>query len=734
MIVGDRAGVLACFDETANAAFATLCHLTAGEVDLALDLTVDTYAYLSRVTGGAPLEVDRRWVVAAAHSVFAVGSRPRGAVEPMAALAPLERVVLSLQHNEHWELGDVAALAGVTVEEATSASESATRAIGNTSAETALRACEIWFDDQMRDDVRAAVADGTVRETRSRNTRTTGITPYWSPAARGAPAETALDSPEPSRKARPSRRVTIAALVTSAAAIVALALWVRPSNDASRAETLPTAPASARTRASETTTTSTSLASQGSTPASSSSTADTAAVPTFTSASATSTGFVAGALPDGFQAAGTSSYGSDSETRPHWFELWSSDDATRSSGRWFGLIIVDENISLSDAGPAADAQRVEVAGRPALVHSAPDGVLSVVVQLPGREHVDIRSYGFNAEQLGNLVAALRTDVDNRPSFAPVAAPLLDGLALRSSEPTNQDSLSLQGYNHLSSSAFYVSSDSRHTITINSGAPSPNDLLASRLLNPPPVGAAGADAPDGQLMLDGTPRVAGTIVDPNTQTTIDHSSFVEWHLDGSTVTVIGDVPAEQLLEVARQVHLATADEWATQSSAEPVFNPADVTTDVTTPGSADAARVDISSTVTDAGPTWTVSADHLVVSGASTFTLFLSQRRAGSVINGSTTYDESTTRFALEADQDHPVREYNATDATIVVVIVTSPPEGAKVRLTFTGANPAQAGHILPLVPLGGDVFATAYAFSEQSSYTVDLMEMNGSTVIKTLLP
>ena len=44
----DRGAVLVCFDTTARLAFTVLSRLTAGDSARALDLLVDTYAYLDR--------------------------------------------------------------------------------------------------------------------------------------------------------------------------------------------------------------------------------------------------------------------------------------------------------------------------------------------------------------------------------------------------------------------------------------------------------------------------------------------------------------------------------------------------------------------------------------------------------------------------------------------------------------------------------------------------------------
>ena len=440
-------------------------------------------------------------------------------------------------------------------------------------------------------------------------------------------------------------------------------------------------------------------------------------------------------LPTGFQAGGGYADGRDSVSRQNWFELWATDDATRTSGRWFGLVVVDDSITLSGPEPATDAVRVEVGGQPALARPSSDGVLSLVVQLPGREYVELRSFGYTNDELVTLIGALDVGRDNRPHFGPAAAPLLDGLELRASEATSQTSPSLQAFNHLETTAFYVSADGTSTITINSGTQSPNDLLASRLLNPPPAGPAGAFAPDGRLVLDGTPRVAGTVTDPSIDPAIDPYSFVQWHREGLTITVLGNVPAEQLFEVARQVRPATPDEWVSQSRAVPVITSTQVSTTIDWDNP---TTIEISSTRTNAGPTWTVSVERTVTPGAGggggggQLSLVLAERRAPDPVStGSADFDETQSWFAFQPDPAHPVREYDAIDATIVVVVLTSPPQGAKIRLSLGTAGSGD-GTILPLIPVGDDVWVAAYAFSEQSAYTVELMEIDGSTVISAL--
>jgi hypothetical protein len=166
----------------------------------------------------------------------------------------------------------------------------------------------------------------------------------------------------------------------------------------------------------------------------------------------------------------------------------------------------------------------------------------------------------------------------------------------------------------------------------------------------------------------------------------------------------------------------------QSRAVPVITP----TQVSTTPAAGLPTIEISSTHTNAGPTWTVSIDRTVTPSAGQLSLMLAERRAPDPSStSSAAFDESQSWFALQPDPAHPVHEYDAIDATIVVVVLTAPPEGAKIRLTL-GTTGSEDGTILPLVPVGDDIWAAAYAFSEQPPYTVELMEINGSTVIRAL--
>ncbi|MCU1395803.1 MAG: hypothetical protein JWM34_4231 [Ilumatobacteraceae bacterium] len=162
----DRSGVVACFDDAAPIVFAVLSRLTAGDANRAAELLVDTFAYLERSAAKSPdgIDVDRRWLIGAAHSVYVVGASPRDAAgaPPTAALAPIERVVASLRLVEERTTDAVAALLGTTEAEVdrSLALTVAVLTVDGATPAAALRRGEVWFDDVTRARARASVAAG----------------------------------------------------------------------------------------------------------------------------------------------------------------------------------------------------------------------------------------------------------------------------------------------------------------------------------------------------------------------------------------------------------------------------------------------------------------------------------------------------------------------------------------------------------------------------------------------
>ena len=122
MYVGrdDRAALLACFDETAPAVFGALCQLCAGDAELAVELLGETYTYLGRMAASSyGVDVDQRWMIDAAHSVYAAHAPTPGRheVEPVASLAPNERVIVHLHDIERRGPSEIALLLGATIDD-----------------------------------------------------------------------------------------------------------------------------------------------------------------------------------------------------------------------------------------------------------------------------------------------------------------------------------------------------------------------------------------------------------------------------------------------------------------------------------------------------------------------------------------------------------------------------------------------------------------------------------------
>ena len=128
-----------------------------------------------------------------------------------------------------------------------------------------------------------------------------------------------------------------------------------------------------------------------------------------------------------------------------WGEVWASPDATRTTGRWISITVLEDRGREPFDPVDAAAIPVDDAGRPARAVFARDGVLQLQLLRDGDaapRFVTIDAFGFTVPGLLELAAGLTLDTgrpgadDDRPV---VGRPeLLDGLERIAAEPTSID--------------------------------------------------------------------------------------------------------------------------------------------------------------------------------------------------------------------------------------------------------------------------------------------------------
>ncbi len=250
--------------------------------------------------------------------------------------------------------------------------------------------------------------------------------------------------------------------------------------------------------------------------------------------------------------------------RNGWAEVWASDGATRTSGRWFSLTLHPgaalEPVALGWAAVDAD-------GRQAVARRSRDGVLELRVapnvdELGVSALVSIQSYGVSLSESIELATAT-VATGGVPSVTDpgddAVARLYDGLTMVAARPSSDDLVDLALVGASSTSTVYYAGPGRRDISLlqrrRVGAIEP---ALARLAYTPGLGVEPTTAFDGfapDLLQVGTRSIDG--IDVN---------VVRWSVGDDDVWLLttlssGVIPA--MLDDARRV---TREEWATARDA------------------------------------------------------------------------------------------------------------------------------------------------------------------------
>jgi len=710
---GDRAALLACFDETAASAFGVLCRLCAGDSRLALDLLGDTYAYVERTAASTRgLDVDVAWIVDAAHSVYAARAPRRGTdeLEPVASLPAPERVVVHLHEVERRPVPAIATLLGTTTDEielllGTGRVALHGGAIGASVAD-AFRRGEVWFDDVMRAEVRARVG---------------GRSPAASGAADNAAANSPIADPAGERAtALLSRRTMITAGAgASIAALVGIGVWLGSGNDGqSRGNELPEPPKQPSTTTTPVTPTTTPTTTP---PTTTPATVDAAvtgdtvildsttgevAVVTSGSLVVAPTGFIVDPLPADLLPAG--GYMDTATEMRNWVQIWASPDADHMSGRWLALLVMDSSRSTPIA---SDVSRVVIGGNSGVLRLDSSGSAQVMVALTDTVRVEARSFGFSAEMLDVVFAGMSADDERQPVFA--APGVLDGLDLIASHPSSEVSVAYDVIDG-DRSTLYTSADGSRYVSIVAGPQRAGDRLATRLLSEPSIiQTTIAYSSERTISVGGREMLIGAIDE------LGPDLFIQMHDGGFTVTISGNVKLTTLFEIAANTRRATFDEWMSQRSAT-VPPPANRPDPSSTFFFGTGNLLPIGQVTTSSDSEWTVSIKADEVDDAGRLGV-----RIEHGLPGTGTATRGSIFSFVVPDADHPVSAFVEVSATILVGVFESVGSAVAMRVTVDGKMPAD----VPLVVLGATSrSAAAYAFIEIADYSVALVDASGAVV------
>ena len=680
---------MACFDQFGAVVFGSLCHLTAGDAAAAQRLLIQTFTHglpaKSSAYEAADGSLDRRAVVVAAHHCFL--QDPHAAATgsgPVAALTPIERAVINLDVSERMRSPEINFAVRMAENDADYVAEAALRRLNSEtygrSPVDVLAACEVWFDDAMRAQCRTEIEQ----------------------ALAFAPPPTDGDGIVV-QNAR-SRRLTIGGSVAATiVAVIAIGAWLAPSNESPSTDVAGLAP----------TTTASGTVSRKDPSELPDPTSTTAAVsPSRDSSSQTADrpGFILNPPPDGFVI---SSATSDERMLPEaaWLDVWSTPGATRSEGQWFSV-----RASIDSAYPVLpNASREIVGGNVTLSSVDSTGVRSVVERVGGVT-LEFQSFGLSSDDVRRLILATDLTSDGAIERTDRLDEVTRRMELVWSGPI-YDGAGPPGLIGRRAHAVYTTPDGSQQIDVVTSEQVPNDLTVSGLLTPPPA----PYTPEGNRMvvLSDVGALVGVV--PANRLRGDTGeqspkSFAQWHSGTRTVTLIGRLPLEQLIQIARTAHLASDSQWASMTTAVPIVSP--------DPASFFQVLSVLGQNVTEHGELWTLS---LVDADC---TMIATQKQEPGIpdANDPVIYGGDAS-FCVTIDPSQPLLQFATVDATLIAVLFDSPPAAAFLRVTVGDQPPVD----VPIVASTPTVFGAAFAFSDVEPYAAALVDASGA-VIQDLEP
>lgn len=674
--VQERDELLACFDITASTVFSWLCRLMAGDFARAAAALSATYADLATGTR-EPRPISEIECLAAGYSRALASSTtlPEGDAP---SLSIQDRALLDLRVVQRREADVVAQIIGMTADEVPDAVARAVRAatgagFGSSVAET-LRRSDHWLDDVTRAKARAALLSDSSTGQASQRSAT--------------PAADDGSGPK-------SRRRQIEAWATvSVLLVVVLVTWVLPSSKSAPATTATGNSSSA-------------------TPSGIGALAGDSATP----------GYIATDLPDGFIAAGASNTGGgiSGESSVGVFELWAEPAASRTSGRWFAAVSSTGGLSMNLQSNTAS--RIEINGMPGLYTESADGVGEIVAERPGQLNaVDIVGHGFTRDELQTIANSLGRVSPSSPTdallhFGPTFDPSAIGLTRVISTHTWSSSIRNQPVPAVEQEATYRNATFGTSFTVRTipravSSEAVPVLMADQFLFEAPAEPFVPAEPDRTTLIGGQL----VVVRSSTFTRLDGEvvtfNIVEWQdVNGTDVTLAGNLPKETLFKIGQTARLASANEWTQLASRSRDNFSVGITP--SSPDVNDSVYLPISSPTTNDGETWigAISAD------------FTSIR----LDHGGSSARSQVVPFV--ADSLRPVHVYNTIQSTAVVVVVRYG-IAYSARFTVAGLTPITfpLSQLHPNVALAPALVGTMFAYSEPASLTVELLDANGAVL------
>jgi hypothetical protein len=269
------------------------------------------------------------------------------------------------------------------------------------------------------------------------------------------------------------------------------------------------------------------------------------------------TGWLLDPVPSGLTAAFFARGDEGIDDSIGWGEVWAEPDATRTTGRWFSVLL-EPFASWDPTTP--EWFRVDVGGRDGYASVDPDGVVSLSFdagQIDASRLVTIDAFGMGLTRMIELADSMSILddrpqlVDDRPAFTPDLLAGLEQVAAARTDVELTTRAVLGGPPR--TSAFYAGPD-RFDVTIVQEQPA--DLDDPQLLALATTAIPLADGWGPQEGFDGEGLTVG-------RRTIDGFDIVvaRWQEDDTAVSLLTTGDLIDLLATIPDVQFASAEDWA-----------------------------------------------------------------------------------------------------------------------------------------------------------------------------
>ncbi len=396
-----------------------------------------------------------------------------------------------------------------------------------------------------------------------------------------------------------------------------------------------------------------------------------------------------------------------------WFDLWTSPDATRTTGQWLAVTTSKARGDYDETLP--NGTRVVVGHGIGVVSTTADGVARLLFTTTDGTPFEIGGFGFGLGQLLTVVAQVDSLPDDTIDYGSLPDGILAGLTPRVSAHVPNGGLNpflLMAQRR--GGADYVDPVSGASVELAVSQPTEVDAAVIDFLFQP-VTTANADEQafplvvltrDGlRFRLSSLPDFPDTIVATSVRPGDDLMLDTIGVQAAGSLTVWGsNMTVPSMMRVLTQVRLASDDEWvdAIDRSNQGLLNVGDSSTSPPVViGLQDPSGPD------DNWYRFEMTPDPSY--------LFVSSRSSGW---GGPMADIPPGTTAPT------VHRYASASATFLVGTVGWKSPIRQMRVTLDGQAPVD----IPMVPVGKAVYAAGYAFNEMLPDTVEFLDDNGNVV------